>query len=153
MKKYLSLLPFLCLVFAIAAIGSYYTLPAVQTWYATTAKPAWSPPNSLFGPVWTMLYIMIAVSGWRVWRKCPSGKAPLHPYWVQLIFNCAWSVFFFGFHQFLWAAIDIIALLIAIAATIGSFQKIDKTAAWLLVPYFLWVTFAASLNIAILALN
>lgn len=152
MKKYFSLLPFLMLVFAAGALGSYYTIPAVQGWYQDINKPSWTPPDAIFGPVWTMLYIMIAISGWRAWNAAQK-KSALPPYWVQLALNAAWSVFFFGFREFLWAAIDIIGMLIAIAATIGSFKKIDKPAAWLLLPYFLWVAFAASLNIAILAMN
>jgi len=157
MKKYLSLVAFLAIVFAIAAIGSYATMPSVQSWYPTINKPAWSPPDAVFGPVWTILYIMIAIAGWRVWERLPKTNRltnpTLAPYWLQLAFNAAWPVIFFAFHHIALAAIDIIALLISVAATISTFSKIDKTAAWLLAPYFLWVTFAACLNAAILGLN
>lgn len=160
MKKYTSLLPFLALVALISYIGSVYTMPAVASWYQNINKPAWNPPDWVFGPVWTTLYLMIAISGWRVWRRLPAASpvakitSPvMRPYWLQLFLNCIWSIIFFGAGQFLPAALDILGLLLAIACNIRSFKNVDPVSAKLLIPYALWVTYATSLNIAIVALN
>jgi benzodiazapine receptor len=157
MQKYKSLPGFLALVFLIAAVSSYVTMPAVNSWYQHINKPSWTPPDLVFGPVWTTLYIMIAISGWRVWRTLPpshrfTAKA-MCAYWWQLLFNFLWSIVFFGMHQFAWAAADIYALIIAVTTTLLSFRSADKIAAWLLMPYLLWVIYASTLNVGMLAMN
>ncbi len=160
MRQYRSLAGFLLLVAAISAVGSAITIPSIPTWYAALNKPETSPPNWVFGPVWTTLYIMIAFSGWRIWRMFPDVRfaakfyaSIMRPYWIQLLLNCLWTPIFFGLQSPALAAIVISFLLAAILWNIGAFNRADKPAAYLLVPYALWVAFALSLNHAIVALN
>jgi len=120
-------------------------------WYERLAKPKWHPPNWLFAPAWTTLYLMIAFSGWLVWRQAGfvAATVPLVVYAVSLVFNAAWSVFFFGLHRPDFAFLDVILLWAAIVATIVLFYPVEQFSAFLLLPYLLWVTFAAALNMAI----
>jgi len=146
---WLSLAAFLVVVFAVAAIGAMVT---PGEWYATLAKPSWNPPSWLFGPVWTVLYVMIAVSGWLVWQQ--DGKSlAMSFYAVQLVLNAAWSWLFFSRHTIGFALADIVLLLLAIVATILLFWPLSRLAAGLLVPYALWVGFATVLNATIWRLN
>jgi tryptophan-rich sensory protein len=119
------------------------------------AKPSWRPPNWLFAPVWTVLYLMIAVSGWLVWREAgvAGAKIPLTVYAIQLVLNAAWTPIFFGLHRPDLAFFEIVLIWLSIVATILLFYPIHAGAAWLLVPYLGWVTFAAALNFAIWSLN
>ena len=160
MKQYAALGWFLLLVFAISASGAAITAKAIPTWYAGLNKPETNPPNWVFGPVWTVLYIMIAISGWRVWRLFEGARfaakfhAPImRPYWIQLLLNCFWTVAFFGFQSPLLGVIVISFLLAAILWNIVAFGHADRTATYLLIPYAVWVSFALHLNHAILALN
>ncbi|MBI2601065.1 tryptophan-rich sensory protein [Candidatus Daviesbacteria bacterium] len=139
-------------------IGSFFTVSSIPTWYATLNKPSFSPPNWVFGPVWTILYILMGISLYLVWTK----KNPLITlramgvpaiFWVQLILNTTWSILFFGTENPTLALFDVVALWIAILLTIKSFYKISKLAAYLLYPYLAWVTFAALLNLSIVILN
>jgi benzodiazapine receptor len=148
----LSLLVFFVLCFAVAGLGSLATTPNIPTWYATLNKPSWNPPNWLFGPVWTFLYAMMAVAGWLVWKRVGWATAIIC-FAVQLALNLAWSFIFFGAHQTGLAFLEIILLWLAILATIISFFPVSKTAAALLIPYLLWVSFAAILNFTIWRLN
>lgn len=154
-SKIWSFFAFLFLSFGVAAAGSFVTAGSVETWYPGLAKPGWTPPSYVFAPVWTVLYFCMAVSAWRVWT---AGKAreittPLALFLFQISLNLLWSVLFFGFRAPAAAAVEILVLLAAIVLTIRSFWRIDMFAGWLLVPYLLWVAFAASLNIAIAVLN
>lgn len=159
MKKLYPLFGFLALVFAVSLISSTVTMPAVGGWYQTLEKPAWTPPDWVFGPVWTLLYVMIALAGWRIWLRLPVSFSSrwrhpaLRPYWVQLLLNFLWSLLFFGLQNPLLGAFDIVALLLAIAVCMAVFWRFDRMAAWLMAPYLLWVAYAASLNIGILLLN
>lgn len=130
-------------------IGSLFTFSAIPTWYATLNKPFFSPPNFVFGPVWTTLYFLMGVSLYLVWMK----KKSLTIFWIQLFFNVTWSLVFFGLKNPLLALINIIFLWTAIFLTIKHFFRISKLAAYLLVPYLLWVSFASLLNLAIVILN
>ena len=124
-------------------------------WYEKLSKPGWRPPNWLFAPVWSALYVAIAVSGWLIWRELSFAGAaiPLTAYLVQLILNASWTPTFFGLHR-IGAGFVVIALLwISILVTISLFHPINAVAAYLLVPYLLWVTFAAALNFSIWRLN
>ena len=147
--KYVSLLTFLVLTAGAAITGSQF-MPG--EWYAGLAKPAWTPPNWLFGPVWTVLYVMIAVAGWRVWLKQGFGTA-LAAWGLALAFNALWSYLMFGAHRIDLALADIVALLISIAAFIVLARGADQPAALLFVPYLAWVGFATALNFAIQRLN
>jgi len=153
MRRYGSLIVFLGLV-ALAAAGGIWFRP--DAWYAALAKPAWNPPSWLFSPVWTTLYVMIAIAGWRVWRAGGAGDArsvALALWFGQWIGNALWSWLFFGLHQPVWAMIDIAAMLVLVLAFIAVTWRFERVAAWLFVPYALWLAFAASLNGAIVMLN
>ena len=150
--KYLSLLPFLILTAAAAWFGAQFE---PGTWHAALAKPAWNPPNAVFGPVWTVLYVLIAIAGWRVWidRAMPYARTALPLWGVQLVLNAAWSWIFFGLHRTGWALVDIVLLLCAIVAFIGVTWRARRGTALLFLPYFAWVAFATALNAAIWWLN
>jgi benzodiazapine receptor len=139
-----------------AFIGSIFTTPNVPTWYASLAKPAFAPPDWVFGPVWTALFTMMGISAYLVWREVPTdprAKAALAVFILQLAANVSWSAAFFGLRSPL-AGLVVIALLWAlIALTIQKFRAISRTAGALLLPYLIWVSFAAVLNCAIWRLN
>jgi len=130
-------------------LGSFFTVSSIPNWYVTLNKPFFSPPNWVFGPVWTILYILMGYSLYLVWKK---KKVP-SVFWLQLILNASWSIIFFGMKNPGLALIDIALLWVAIVLTIKSFYKISKSAAYLLIPYLLWVSFASILNISIWLLN
>lgn len=162
-RKFLSLLAFLALVFVISGVSSLITGLEVEVdgWYAGLVKPAHNPPVWVFGPVWTALYIMIAIAGWRVWMLLPADarfsqrffSPVMRPYWVQLMLNFMWSPVFFGLQLPAAAAVVITFMLAAILWNLTVFNQLDKKAAYLLVPYALWVSYALSLNHAIVQLN
>ena len=124
-------------------------------WYEQLRKPAWRPPNWVFPPAWTFLYLTIAVSGWLVWRTSGFAGAtfPFSIYLVQLILNASWSPIFFGMRRPDLAFIEVVMLWLSIIATIAAFHRENAAAAWLLLPYLAWVTFAAALNLTIWRLN
>ena len=124
-------------------------------WYRSLAKPSWCPPAWLFGPVWLVIYVSIAVSGWLVWRKAgfDGAAVAISLYAVQLLLNGLWSAVFFGLRRPNLAFLEIVCLWLAILATIALFHPIDQAAAYLLIPYALWVTFAAALNFSVWRLN
>ncbi len=136
-------------------LGSFFTGPAVKTWYLVINKPTWNPPSWLFAPVWTTLFIMMGIALYLVWNSKMTNKVrcALKIFAVQLVFNILWSVFFFGMGNFWLAFAEIVVLWLLIALTIVDFAKVNKTAAWLLVPYILWVSFASYLNFTIAGLN
>ncbi|CAG0957263.1 Tryptophan-rich protein TspO [Methanosarcinales archaeon] len=137
-------------------LGSFFTIPAIPTWYATLTKPSFAPPNWLFFPVWTTLFVMMGISLYLVWRRGLEGqqvKNALVIFAVQLILNVLWSAAFFGLRSPLSGLIEISILWISIAFTIMIFMKISRTAGLLLIPYIIWVSFAAILNFMIWRLN
>ena len=143
-------------VVAAATIGNLATMPAIPTWYAGLVKPSFNPPNWLFGPVWGLLYAMMAVAFWRVLRKPPAVEgrtAAIAAFLVPMALNALWSVAFFGAKSPSLGLLVIAALWLAIAATIALFRRVDRAAATLLLPYIAWVSFAALLNGAIWRLN
>ncbi len=137
-------------------IGSIFTTPAIPTWYATLAKPTFTPPSWLFAPAWITLYLLMGIAAFLVWRKGlgeEGVKSALVMFLVQLVLNALWSVVFFGLKSPLAGAVVIIALWVAILLTMLRFFKLSTTAGALLTPYILWVSFAAALNISIWILN
>lgn len=124
-------------------------------WYQALNKPAWRPPDWLFGPVWMVLYLMISTAGWRVWREAglEGAAIPLGIYGLQLVLNALWSAIFFGARRMDLAFYELVALWLSIAATIAVFYPIDPLAGWLLVPYLCWVSFAGILNRRLWVLN
>lgn len=136
--------------------GSLFTDNSEGSWFQTLAKPEWNPPGWVFGPVWTLLYILMGLALYLVWKSDapPRLKRPALTLWVlQMIFNFLWSLLFFGMHQMDIAFYEIVALWILILLTIFAFARISKLAAWLLVPYISWVSFAALLNYSIWQMN
>lgn len=150
-----SLLGFILLCYGIAAAGGLSTAESVNGWYNTLAKPAWTPPSWLFGPVWTILYGLIAWSGWLLWTS-PHSEArrrALSWYFIQLMLNAIWSPVFFGMHQAGAGLAIILAMDVAVLITIVTAAKVERLAAWLLGPYLLWILYATTLNGGIFALN
>lgn len=136
-------------VLAVAGAASFGGMFMPGEWYAGLNRPALNPPGWVFGPVWSVLYVMIAVSGWRVWRTEGAGRLRslgLVVFFVQLVLNALWSWIFFGLHALGWALVEIAALNLTIAAMIVIFWRVNRPAAWLLVPYWLWVSFASYLT-------
>lgn len=138
--------------FAAAATGAFVTM---GQWYAELNKPSWNPPSWVFGPVWTLLYIAMAVAAWLVWRDGGwKARAPaLIVFVVQWFLNALWTPLFFGLRRVDLALVDIVLMWIAIAITIAMFYRVSRAATLLLVPYLAWVTFATALNFAIWRLN
>jgi benzodiazapine receptor len=137
-------------------IGSFFTMDAIPVWYDTLAKPSFNPPSSVFGPVWIFLYLLMGISLFLVWKedlKNKQVKTAFMIFMIQLVFNAAWSIVFFGMRSPVGGLIVIVILWILILITTLKFLKISKTAGMLLVPYLLWVTFAAILNYSIFTLN
>lgn len=150
-KDFPKLILSIALCLGAGIIGSFFTASAIPTWYATLVKPSFSPPNWIFGPVWTTLYILMGTSLYLVWIS--KKKIVPNIFWVQLILNTSWSIVFFGMKNPELAFVNIIALWVAISLTIEKFSKISKTASYLLYPYLAWVTFALFLNLSIVKLN
>jgi len=151
----MALVGWLVLCYTVAGISSIFTAHNIPTWYATLAKPPLNPPNWLFAPVWTLLYTLMAIAAWIVWKTRPSPcrRRGLLLFYVQLALNFLWSWIFFDRHQIGTAFAGIVVLWVAILLTILTFKKMSTTATWLLVPYLAWVTFAGYLNFAIWRLN
>lgn len=146
----------LATVLAAGIIGNLATIPNIPGWYAGLVKPSFNPPNWVFGPVWTILYLMMAIAFWRILIGDPAGpnrSRGIVLFVAQMISNACWSVAFFGLHNPALALIVIIVLEILIVLTIISFLRMDRIAGLLLIPYALWVAFATALNIAIVRLN
>ena len=152
MRQGLVLLGFIAACLALGALGAAVTAPAIPTWYATLAKPSFNPPNWIFAPVWTALYILMAMAAWLVWRSGKAGAA-LGLFALQLALNAAWSLLFFGLHRIDLALVDIVLLLAAIVATALAFRARSAVAALLLLPYLAWACFATVLNFAIWRMN
>jgi tryptophan-rich sensory protein len=156
MKKAVTLILFIAVCELAGILGSLFTTPSIPGWYAGLIKPSFNPPNWVFAPVWTTLYALMGIAAWLVYERRRPGagvKRALSVFAAQLIVNVLWSIMFFGAHQILGAFVLIVALWILIAATIQQFGKIAKPAAALLLPYILWVSFAAVLNASLYALN
>ena len=148
----MSLAIFILCVVLVASSGAVFK---PDSWYRALSKPAWNPPDWVFGAGWAVLYIMIAVAGWRVWEAAAAEVLvfPLTVYALQLALNAGWSAIFFGLKRPDWAFAELVCLWIAIGVNIVVFHPIDPLAAWLLVPYLAWVTFAGALNFTVWRLN
>ena len=142
------------LVLCLAASGTAFFV-STGGWYASLRKPVWNPPSWIFGPVWTLLYVMMAFAAWSVWREGGWEKQsrPLGLFVFQWLLNVLWTPLFFGMHRAGLAYIEIVALWCVLTATLGLFWRVKKTAGLLLVPYLVWVTFAAALNFTLWHMN
>jgi benzodiazapine receptor len=157
------LVAFVVIAYAVAALGSIATISQVDGWYADAVKVPWSPPNAIFGPVWTVLYALMAVAAWLVWRekerKPAEVRRALTFYVIQLVLNAIWKPVFFGLFPFvgvaaLWiAALIIVAIDVAVLLTMLAFWRVQKLPAVLLIPYWAWVLFATTLNVGIAVLQ
>lgn len=156
MTRILGFLAAVLLPLAVGGLGSLATIGGVRTWYPTLVRPSFAPPDWVFGPVWTLLYLMMGTASWLVWRAGadrPEVRSALILYLLQLGLNLAWSWLFFGLHRPGLALIEILALLALILWTMLRFAPISTAAAWLLVPYAAWVMFATVLNAGFWWLN
>jgi len=154
MKNWVKLLMFILVSELAGIIGSFFTRQSVTTWYATLEKPFFNPPGWVFGPAWTTLYLLMGIAAFLVYRKgYKRSKTALKFFFIQLFFNMIWSLLFFGLKNPLLAFIDIVILWCLILITTYYFYKADKTAAYLMIPYILWVSFASILNFSIYVLN
>lgn len=153
--RWWALLFWVVVCFAVAALGARWTAKEIPAWYRTLVRPSFSPPDAVFGPVWTLLYFLMAVAAWRVGLEPASGlrTAALFLFVAQLCLNLAWSWIFFRKHAIGAGLAEILVLWIAIAATTVVFGRIAPVSAWLMVPYLAWVSFASVLNGAFWQLN
>lgn len=151
-RRLLALIGWLAVCFSASALGAFF-LPG--EWYSRLNKPSWNPPGWVFGPVWTLLYAMMAVAVWTVWKQggFAAQRQPLGLFFLQLALNAAWTPLFFGLRQPGVAFAEILVLWLVIVGTIVSFRRVNGTAAVLLLPYLAWVTFAAALNLTLWRLN
>ncbi|MBR1222966.1 tryptophan-rich sensory protein [Bradyrhizobium sp. U87765 SZCCT0131] len=150
------LLACLVLCAGIGAFAGWVTQPQIEGWYIGLAKPSWTPPRYLFPIAWAVLYVMMALSLWRLWDRTipsPARREALIFFFVQLALNALWSPVFFGWHNLHAALAIIIALVVTIIGTIFTSARVDRAAAWLLLPYLVWVSYATALNAGIVAMN
>lgn len=162
-RSALALLAFVAISFAVAAFGSIATIQNVDGWYAMADKALWNPPNFVFGPVWTVLYLLMSIAAWLVWRErardASGARRALGAYVVQLVLNAIWTPVFFGLYPFmgvaaLWIGLVIIlAIDVAVLVTMLRFWRVRRLAAVLLIPYWAWVLYATTLNAALAVLN
>lgn len=155
-KSYLLLVASLLISLSIGFLGSFFTQTESGGWYDLLLKPEFNPPNWVFAPVWTLLFVLMGISLFLVWRRSWKNilvRKGVAMFFIQLGFNLIWSYFFFGLHNPRLAFLEIIALWLAIATLMINFYRIDKRATWLLWPYLAWVSFAAFLNFSIWQLN
>jgi translocator protein len=156
MKNWLKLVVSIFLPLAVGAVAGMTTASEINGWFQTIEKPAWQPPNWLFGPVWTVLYILMGIAFYLIWKtKAPKGikRMAITLWLIQLVFNFLWSFIFFKEHQLDWALAEILVLWFFVLLSILFFARISKVAAWLMVPYISWVTFASLLTFTINELN
>jgi tryptophan-rich sensory protein len=156
MKKAIRVLIFILICEGAGIIGSVFTMPSIPGWYAGLSKPPFNPPNWIFGPVWTILYAMMGLSAYLIYQSGigkKQVKRALAVFAVQLLLKTLWSIVFFGVHMIFAAVIVILLLWGMILVTIIVFHRISKAAAYLLIPYILWVSFATVLNISLYILN
>jgi tryptophan-rich sensory protein len=144
----------LLVTFAAAAVGAIASIEA-RSFYLQLVRPDWAPPAGVFGPVWSVLYTLIGIAAWRVWRRggFRAQRGALTLFLVQLVLNALWSWLFFGWHRGALAFADVVLLLASILATLLAFWRAERLAGVLLVPYLAWVSFASALNFAVWQLN
>jgi len=156
MKKTFDLILAVLICQGMGLIGSLFTTPAITSWYAGLIKPSFNPPNWIFAPAWILLYTLMGIAAFLIWNR-RNGKKKIKTalvlFSVQLVLNSLWSIIFFGLHLPQYAFLEILVLWFFILLTLLSFYKISKPAGLLLLPYILWVSFAAILNLSIMILN
>ena len=151
-NKFVSLFLFLITTFSASFIGGITTFKFKEPWYSTLVKPSFNPPDWVFGPVWTILYILMAIAIWNVWIKSKNINL-VYLYFIHLFFNTTWSVVFFGLHQILLALIVLMILIILIIILILRFKRVNYVSSYLMIPYLLWSCYALFLNFNLYILN
>jgi tryptophan-rich sensory protein len=152
-NKYISLFSFVIITFAASAIGGFSTRISKEPWYSSINKPSFNPPDWVFAPVWTTLYIFMAVAVWLIWINQKKIKKIFYVYFVHLFFNATWSVIFFGFHQIFLALINILLIIFFIIWLIKLYLPLNKFSAYLMIPYLVWCCYAFILNLNLFLLN
>jgi len=155
-SSWAALAGFIALCLAVGALGGWVTASSVATWYPTLTKPSWTPPNSIFGPVWTALYVIMAFAAWLIWRKdtrFAGVRVALILFFAQLALNFLWSLLFFGLRAPGFALIDIVILLLVLILTVWAFFQQSRWAGLIMLPYLVWVAFATALTFTIWRLN
>ena len=151
-NKYLSLVVILLITFLASAIGRFTTAAFKEPWYSEIILPSFNPPSWVFAPVWSTLYVLMSIAIWRIWIKF-SDRRILSIYFIHLLFNTTWSVVFFGFHQIDLALINLVVILVFIIILMKIYLNKDKLSFYIMMPYFLWSSYALLLNIEIVILN
>tara|TARA_B110000438_G_C15289435_1_gene426203 strand:- start:72 stop:536 length:465 start_codon:yes stop_codon:yes gene_type:complete len=151
-NKYLSLFLILLITFIASAIGGYTTASFKEPWYSEIILPSFNPPSWVFGPVWTILYVLMSVAAWSTWKK-KFDKKILLIYFVHLFFNAIWSIIFFGFHEIGLALIDLVIIIFFIILLMKIYYRDNLISFYLIIPYFLWSSYALILNTSIYFLN
>ena len=152
-NKFLTFISFLLVTFGASAIGSLATINYKEPWYSLLNKPAFNPPDWVFGPVWTTLYLMMTLAIWLFWHSNNRNKNTVYVYLIHLVFNTTWSVVFFVFHNMVLALLVLIVLIALIINLILRFKRVKMLSAYLMIPYLLWCSFALILNLSLIMLN
>jgi len=156
MRKLLKLGTSIVVCLLVGGFGTIFSISSIPTWYTSLHKPFFNPPNWIFGPVWTILYVLIGISFYLIWKKGIKSikvRSAINLFVIQLGLNAIWTPVFFGMHNPPWAFVIILLMIYFSVLTIISFKKINKLAAYLLYPYLIWIIFAAALNFSIWLLN
>ena len=152
-NKFLTFISFLLVTFGASAIGSLATINYKEPWYSLLNKPTFNPPDWVFGPVWTTLYLMMTIAIWLFWHSNNKNKNTVYVYLIHLVFNTTWSVVFFVFHNMTLALIILILLIGLIINLILRFKRVNLVSSNLMIPYLLWCSFALFLNINLIMIN
>ena len=152
-NKFLTFILFLAITFSASLIGGLATITFKEPWYSLLNKPSFNPPDWIFGPVWTILYLLMTISVWKYWHSKSREMNTVYIYFIHLAFNATWSIVFFVFHKMLLALLVLIVLIVFIINLIISFRRVTMISAYLMIPYLLWCCFALILNSSLIILN
>jgi len=152
-NKYISLIGFIIITFAASGISSFATRISKEPWYSSINKPSFNPPDWVFAPVWTALYVFMAIAVWLIWTNSKKTKKIFYIYFIHLFINATWSVIFFGFHEIFLALINIVLIIFFIIWLIKLYLPINKISAYLMIPYLAWCSYAFILNLNLYLLN
>ena len=152
-NKFLSFVLFFIITFSASFIGGLVTLTFKEPWYSELTKSNFNPPDWIFAPVWTTLYLMMTLAIWFFWHSKNREMNTIYIYFIHVVFNTTWSVMFFGFHNIFLALVNLIILILLIVILILRFGRVNKVSSYLMIPYLLWSSFALFLNYSLLVLN
>ena len=152
-NKFLTFLSFLAITFSASLIGGLATIKFKEPWYSLLNKPTFNPPDWIFGPVWTSLYLMMTVAIWLYWHSNYSDRNTVYIYFIHLVFNATWSIVFFAFHNMILALLVLVVLIALIINLIIRYRRVTMMSSYLMIPYLLWCCFALILNTSLIILN